>query len=391
MMLFYFTGFVIFGFPVLGYVTYILGLSVISDFDFLSSKINTYEPLVLLLMGGGSYILAYFTFNYLSTDKKLKIGNSNGLHIDEIRFVLSKYSPHIALFCMLFFFIFQGWMFFPERNGYRVEISFLPSLYALAGVFGLLSIFILGFTYGSNRNAWKYIALFMFFIVFLAFFSKASRIFALAPTLFLLSSCWAEKKFSKGLLLSLVFLPFLLTLSLQLRGLYLQGFFPFIEYLFTDVDFSYEKVLKGIISNFSSTYFIFSETLNQAGWMQLNDMLVSLNPLPGSLVGWRDVFWRYRINVNVPYSTLGEVFAYSIFLGLGFCIFLGFLVAKININIRSKTYLGVVQAILIFYVAILIPQYNLRSAARFLYLIIFLELAYHSWNFFKLCAQGKIR
>ncbi|WP_426370151.1 hypothetical protein [Pseudocolwellia sp. HL-MZ7] len=391
MMLFYFIGFVIFGFPILGYLTYILGLSDISDFDFLSLRTNTFEPLILLLMGSVSYALAYFMSNHLSSDKKLNITKNNELHMDEIRFVLGKYSHYIALFCAVFFFIFQGWMFFPERYGYRVEISFLPSLYALAGMFGLLSIFTLGFTYGSNKNAWKYIALFIFFIVFLAFFSKASRIFALAPTLFLLSSCWAGKKFSTSLSVSLILLPFLLTLSLQLRGLNLQGFLPFIEYFFTDVDFSYDKVLRGIISNFSSTYFIFAETLNQAGWMQLNDVLISLNPLPGSLVGWRDVFWKYRINVNVPYSTLGEVFAYSVSLGLGFCVFLGLLVGKINKNITSKTYLGIVQAILIFYVAILIPQYNLRSAARFLYLILFLELGFHSLNFFKLCAQGKVR
>lgn len=370
---------VVFGPNFLGCIGYLIEPEIALNYSFVSYYGEFYSPMIYLFLGVFSTFFGYWMVTRNFRKRNVYEGIKNPFYYIE------KYDSFVifsSVIMGLMFFSLRGIYYIPERIGYHAEIGVeLPAfLSTMLGITGLLSIVLLGYSFGRTTGLKKYLVFFVFSIVLVCFYSKASRIFAFSPVIFFLMASIARKSNMKWLFLSLFCMPVLVDAVLVYRGLYNQGFMAFVGYPY---DFDYIRSLGSLYLNLSSAYFIFSETLSSAGWQNFSDLYVSLSPLPGSYVGWYDVNENYRINRFVPYSSLGEIFAFSVLLGSLFLMFLGMVVALINANLYRYPLFGMMQAALLLYCCLLMPQYNLRSVMRFLYLLIAIEIAFKLYKEFR--------
>ncbi len=380
-----------FGLPLLGWLGYLANPEVDRYYSFVTYGTHLETSGVYLLLGLVCIFLGFYIreFSFSSTSISVYEIEQRENKVKRLKEWMEIYGLMLGIFLSFFFFFFKGWTFFPERTGYRTEVETSGLLNALSGVSGLLSIPALGAGFSVSKGKWRAFAVFVFFVLMLAFFAKASRIFAIAPLLFLGGAWLAGGKMKYPFIISLVFFPLLLSMALELRGLHIQGFLPFISYVFSEYSVNFLNALFRLYLNLGSSYFIFSETLVDTGWLSWGDMFVSINPLPGKMVGWYQVSDNYRIGSAVPYSAMGEAFGYSTLFGMLFCLLIGGLVSKINDNFLRLRYVGILQAVLLLYFCMLVPQYNLRSVMRFYYLIFFLGLARDFYSYLRVSVHTK--
>jgi hypothetical protein len=109
------------------------------------------------------------------------------------------------------------------------------------------------------------------------------------------------------------------------------------------------------------------------------DLLLSINPLPGVMVGWYDVYEQFRVSKFIPYNTPGVLLTINIFfaflyywcLGIYFS-FLGY--SLIDYIKRNKIIRAGIVLTLAFSIIFMETQYKLRSTTRLIYYLIFIQV-----------------
>lgn len=173
-----------------------------------------------------------------------------------------------------------------------------------------------------------------------------------------------------GLLLVFLIL-FSYNSALQNRGLSQHGLIPYS----LNLGHGFSE-FSDVASTLTDTVSVLDATIVDYQPSQ-RDYLVSINPLPGKLVGWADVAPRLRLHRYAPYCTLGELGASGLK-----TVFAHFLVIAITLFFAEKI-LGRVLGrndslshlclrIFCLGFAIFSLQYNLRSSTRMLYYGLFL-------------------
>lgn len=361
--------FIIFGVQSIGWFLYIFNPGLPSDMDFLSYGASDSGAIFYLLVGAAFFVFGYKTFAgkevardsmYLLDELKSSSGN------------ILLLGPMLAVL----FILFSGAASIPSREGYHVvNFSFLPSfLISISGIAGLLALPLLGLTFAKGGKTFKLLSIVLLLVLMVCYFSKASRILAFAPLAFWGMAYAISGKGKIFLAISFVIAPVFVHIVLASRGQLIQGFMPFLEYAIYDLTFGLGEVLWSALSSLAGPYFIFSETLIDSQWQVWSDISISLNPDFGVRAGWYEVSDFYRVNRFVPYCALGEVFAYSLLFGCIYCFLLGALLARLSLRVRRREFLGYLMLAIYLYACVLIPQYNLRSVMRFVYMVAFLEL-----------------
>lgn len=342
-----------------------------NDFNFYSVHTNVKDIMVAFSLG----FLICLTSRYFilkSYFDPLKVSSN----FSRFTIVIKTKGPVLGIFAGLFFFSIDGVTYLPERLGYVIESGvFFSTLYAISGLCGLICIPLLALAWSSKNKLLKNICIILIFLVLLCYFAKASRVFVLGLIIYLLVSYYSGARYSKILLIiTFILTPIAMSFIYELRGQLVQGLLPFLKFLFQgNSEYTFSELFFDFFISFSSSYYIFIETVNRAYWIDFQDLWISINPQFGSAAGWVDVFEEYRIVEAVPYSSLGEVIAYSSSFFYLFCFMLGVVFAKSEINYRYGRVIGVAQISILLYMAILMPQYNLRSVFRFFYLVLLLE------------------
>lgn len=375
MLKYTFPAFLFFSFGLILYgaiVDYIFP-SVAGEFYFYTIHNNVLSLLVSVMVGTGVCVFG----RYISS-RFLRAAVYSTPDFGKITRFIKLKGPMLGVFCGAFFLSIDGITFLPERVGYRVDGEVvLSTLYALSGLCGLFCIPLLALAWSSKNSLLKQICFITFMFVIVCYFAKASRIFVLAPILYFIVSYYSGVRIYKYLAaLAVLAMPITTSFILELRGQTMQGLVPFFNFL---VDGSSEYTLfelfRDFFVSFSSGFFIFVETANSAVWMNFEDIWVSLNPQFGSAAGWGAVFEEYRIGDAIPYSSIGELLAFSHLLFYGFCFFMGILFGRAENNVKAGSLLGVAQIIVLLYMSALMPQYNLRSVVRFIYLVVAIDVA----------------
>ena len=156
------------------------------------------------------------------------------------------------------------------------------------------------------------------------------------------------------------------------RGLAFHGLIPHLENI---SKFDWTLWTNWITTNVASYSFnvtgyagaLAPKIPNQFFW-------ISINPLPGSLTKWYSVASELRFNYFTPFTGLGELMNYGFKFNLGYlAIFgtsIGILTAYISRGDLKSSKLLAVAIGLLFITDIYLMQYNLRSANRFLFLLL---------------------
>ena len=209
---------------------------------------------------------------------------------------------------------------------------------------------------------------FVYLMYFLIFLSYGTRMMAVLPLCYFISySYFSSKKAGLLRLVMAIALSLLLgALALQVRRLGFHGLLPYLNNIFEyGINFDLLMVSVNYLTSFS---YSLTAYLNSNIHYNVNDFYISIHPLSGSDVGWRQHSELLRVNKYVPYNAISELASMgggvlsSYFLIAGFCLK--------YVEIKASK-LGLVGIAFSFCVCVLFTmeclQYNLRSATRILY------------------------
>jgi hypothetical protein len=259
-------------------------------------------------------------------------------------------------------------------NYWDRSFYFISSKGSLVGSLGtplvMASLLLAGYLFATAAPGQRALAIFVALIGVSVLFSGSSRSFALSPLLFAIGYAVSGRmKRWWSLVIVAAVSGSLLPLPLFFRGQPQQGLLPNFEALLqlraSEIDW------QASLSNLLVTFPIVGTSAYGAQQIPFKDLWVSLNPLPGGLVGWDQLSAQLRLNTNTPMAGLGELGNYGFPTVIVFFALLGILLSwferSIASSIERQGYIfPAVLLGLITLFAVQLIEYNLRSGVRLL-------------------------
>lgn len=223
----------------------------------------------------------------------------------------------------------------------------------------------------AKPGPWRLIAIVGIAIICLITFARASRNLALVPILFVLGravSSGQEFRLKSATLPMLVTIAFLQLPVVGRSNPDGVGLVPLLQQLLTRPG----EVFEGFTPSALLGNVLLSAPLTSEVSIRPIDSGVfwmSLNPLPGDLVGWNEVRPTLRLNRYTPYNGLGELASFG-WVTLTFAsIAIGFLLAlATRLALAMRGHYQALASLLVLatvaYFSLSILQYNLRSGIR---------------------------
>ena len=280
------------------------------------------------------------------------------------------------LLCILMLGFGFGWSELGSRLNYLHYKSFF-----LVSVFKNLSLVAAYFCLRSwdNMNAGSKILLSLCTILLLGmYFSMGTRRFFIL--IIFVSLFFAPRALGKywWLLLCLWALLLMPTMDvfIQCRGLMTHGFFPYLSFLLSDsYSFDASIAFYNALANLA-IYIPLTEYVASVASFSSELFWTSINPLPGSWLGWQDESRLYNINPYQPYNAFGMLSNF----GFGYMAFHALLVALVQVFFRWVSggvtrklsgdigvFMMGVQPIFLVLIFMFMSQYQLRTGTRILY------------------------
>lgn len=331
-----------------------------------------------LVIASWPFIVAAISF-YIGT-----IGTSNNKINHNSKKVNIKYQKSIMIFIIITLSIFIiGYGIEPllSRSGY-IDRSFERNMIMLK-IFFIISPF--AFTLIPFVNN-KYIRYTIVISILLMLFSSSSRTVILVP-LFYMFGCYL--KYSKitiyQLLFNVVIIYLLLVITLQIRNNQVQGLLPNLFYLINN-GVNSDYLFLGLNYAVSFSFLGVAYTL-QNFTFDLQAFLLSINPLPSSMIDLSYMLDTQKINATSPFPALATLAQAGFFFVFLFFVISGYVFSRALNFLKYRSWLYYVVFGLFILFTIFSVQYNLRGASRFLYYSIILFLTIFVREFF----VGKIK
>lgn len=266
-----------------------------------------------------------------------------------------------------------------ERNYYVLgeRGSLLGSV---GGLLATAAVLVVGYAFGASKAGGKLVCLLLLVGYATLLLSYGSRRLAMIPILFALGVFIASntRKSRFGIAVAGMLSFALLPLPLEFRSNSTHGIAPYMEsfstFTLADVDWL------GALNNILVAFPIIGESAYGPKPVLLSDILISLNPMPGTDAGWYEVYPRLRLNYFTPMAGIGELGHVGWVAVIPFFLALGIFLAWMEMLVRkqmqggSPIFVGVIIAIAALF-ALQMLQYNLRSATRFLVYFAVAEIA----------------
>lgn len=213
-------------------------------------------------------------------------------------------------------------------------------------------------------------------------FACATRVFAGVVVLYVVGKFLAGGRVPwPTWLLTAIVTVVLLPIPLHCRELTEHGLIPYAREMaavLPEPSFISESLLTTASSfGFSVPLLVF--TSHESG-ITASDMLISLNPGPGSLVGWYDILFSMRVHEFIPYSALGEWSSFGGFVLMLFTLVWGLVVRSCLKSVSANPHPTMVlflSAVLgmSMLTVVMITQYNTRAVSRIVSMMIVVTLA----------------
>lgn len=215
------------------------------------------------------------------------------------------------------------------------------------------------------------------FLWLVLLFASATRVFAGVVLLYVLGRFLAGGRVTWLAWVGVaVFTVVALPIPLFSRNLDSHGLFPYAQALWTvaqDPSF-FASSLITTAQSFGFTVPLMIYVSHETG-ITASDMFISLNPGPGSMVGWDEIVSSMRVHYFIPYSALGEWASFGglalmlFTLGWGLVVRLCMLAVSSNPHPTMVLFLTAVLGMSMLTV-VMMTQYNTRSVARIISLMI---------------------
>jgi hypothetical protein len=362
--------FLIYNILVLFFV-YIEYLGLFNDFiDYYSFGLM-YKNEFLNFMIYYSYSLFIFFIGWYITKNKKKLKNKAQKKI--------LYSKNIkTYFISLFLMFFNISMLFLEygsdvfsRTEYHpehIDYGIFYILYTLSLLIGLAFV-------GVSKYIGSIFSIILILIIVIFSYSISTR---LTGVILLLIAFINYKNSRKVFSLFLTILGIIsLILATYFRSQKMHGLEHYLQ--FTELSEVIEMIVPVISYAFNFSFHLAVATYhdyNSKG-IKLYDFIVSLNPLPGHIAGWYGFYQeKFLVQYNVPSSAFGSFLATGWFISsiLFFC--LGVIISLFdNYSERNKS-ISIIILVLGFIFIVYFSQYQMRSAFRYLYYILFIIILY---------------
>jgi len=347
----------------------LFNLDDVSQIVFLKT-IKIYIIALISFIGG---VLLYYDFSKKYLKKVFNKSYTDSLFFKYIVPLKTLIIARVLFLLIIILFIITYGSSIFIRSDYLPETN--RGLTVLIKILSFIEIILLGIIFKGHKHK----SLFYFILLLLISIGTGSRsafllYFVYITILFISSGNTLKNKisFSLNIFLSLVFLAYLM----QLRMLNTHGVIPYIKSIVTsNEDFS-ETFFFNIYYSLVYGVFVTIKTIEEAqkDW---NIIFISLNPFPGSMVGWYNYADDMRINLFAPYSLHGRVFK----MGIGFTIIYFFVTGLIFSFMEKKIryFLNEGKRVVAFIITLLLIlhiiygfEYNLRSAFRYIYYAFFI-------------------
>lgn len=212
-------------------------------------------------------------------------------------------------------------------------------------------------------------------------FACATRVFAGVLVLYMVGKFLAGGRVAwPTWLLTAVVTVVLLPIPLHCRALTDHGLVPYARamvHLVENPSFFTDSLLTTTSSfGFSVPLLVFTSREQS---ITASDMLVSVNPGPGSLVGWDEIMPTMRVHDFIPYSALGEWASFGGFALVLFLLVWGVAVRACLRSVGSNPhptmalFLAAVLGMSMLTV-VMVTQYNTRAVSRIVSMMIVLTL-----------------
>ncbi|WP_157805263.1 hypothetical protein [Confluentibacter citreus] len=293
-------------------------------------------------------------------------------------------SKLLLLFIIILYFITYGLDIFTRSSYLSPDHS--GALQLLIKILSLINVILLGVTYISHRKLSN-----LFFWVLMIFsFGTGSRITVLYLLIYFIlifqakgNNLFNKLSFGFNMLFSFVIFSLLITF----RSFDEHGILPYFSGLFNNENSVLSNFQRNFMFNIYYTFifgvFVTIQTLKEAipDW---NIILVSLNPLPGTIAGFYKYVPDLMINPFAPFTSHGQVFVMGKTFSAFFYLSIGVIFADIDYRVRrlfdnkKRIFAFVLVFISVLYV-IYSFEYLLRSAVRYLYYLY--SLLFLTWIF----------
>jgi hypothetical protein len=322
-------------------------------------------------------LVVFIWLSYKITSLKLNFQieefnkTNTGLHR---RFSLKPFI-YILVYSLLIYLSYDG-------NEYFIREDYLPKdrdkvIYLFASIFGGFTTYII---ISNSTPKISILYLTFFLIMTLGAASRFSFVYVVLYFI-LLFIFYRKQKISFYVLLILLACIYFIYVA-SLRSLDSHGL---INYFSIYNLLSIELINKGLFV----IYYIFDygfyvlTNITQNPPLPVDYFLVAINPLPSFLIDVYDTVEQLRLNVYVPYSSIGELYLYGSSVYVPFAIFLGIILRIIDkmysdSGINFKPFI----ILLVLVLSALFWQYNLRSFMRIIYYLLFVFIIYKGFKIF---------
>jgi hypothetical protein len=165
-----------------------------------------------------------------------------------------------------------------------------------------------------------------------------------------------------------------------LRNLPEHGLIPYLTSIFKSNSELRYSIAFNTYYTFVFGVFATIRTINEAT-QDWNVILVSLNPLPGTLAGWYDYAPLLRLNKFAPYTLHGQIFNMGLTFTCLFFSFIGLIFSFFEKIIRkflieNQRGISLIIVLLLSLFLFYSFEYYLRSAFRYIYYAYFILILY---------------
>ena len=276
----------------------------------------------------------------------------------------------MVLACVPLLLALLNWDTLYSRSTYLAQAGQAEgSVFGITSMATIAGLIALGYLMRSSRPALRYLIVIVILIEVTILFALGTRLFAMAPVAVTLGAYVKnpDRLGSFYLLGSAMLSVLMLPIPLYLRGLDDHGLAPYLSAL-SSLPYGWDALYDGI-ANLVLGFAVTGATAFNANQIDLDKILIQLNPMPGRWTGWYETTRELRFAFIFPYSGIGELWNASIAVALSTFFIIGIVIGYIDRKVRElmlegRRIVAIVLFGLVFLTATLMPSYNVRNSTR---------------------------
>jgi hypothetical protein len=323
------------------------------------------------------FLVGHFFFKSLNKNYILLIQEKTVFNFN--KYLSSKFAFQIVF---ILFFVSVVLVFFDYGYGLFYRTKYIPyesSYFKLVyNILFLAVSFLTGYFFKHNKVFYSII---IFFVLILNL-AIGTRLASINLIVFIFSLFLNfNKPKAYQIITSIVFVVFFFGYNLSLRTeSFNHGLIPYLKITFQNPEIILKYTIDNIYYTFIFGFYASAETVKMYNSNNFDQLLISINPLTGGMAKWYLIVDKMKLNTVAPFTGIGVISKHTYFFFF-FTFFVGYFFSYIDSIIKNgfKRHQYILPLVLLLFCTlfcILMFEYNLRNASRFLYYSLFVIIIF---------------